>query len=174
MRWARRGRPTAGYGGGYVPRRLRRDRGRLRRVGIPVHGPRRLEPTTPRKFACGVIGMGAAFLLFLPTAGTTGKAVPALLGLAIMAVFAVSELMISPIGLAVTTQLAPQAFRAQIMALYFFLVSLGTSLSGVLAKYYDPAREFAYFGILGVVAIAAGLVVFGLSGYISRLMEGVH
>ncbi len=118
--------------------------------------------------------MGAAFLLFLPTAGTTGKAVPALLGLAIMAVFAVSELMISPIGLAVTTQLAPQAFRAQIMALYFFLVSLGTSLSGVLAKYYDPAREFAYFGILGVVAIAAGLVVFGLSGYISRLMEGVH
>jgi POT family proton-dependent oligopeptide transporter len=79
--------------------------------------------------------------------------------------------MISPIGLAVTTQLAPQAFRAQMIALYFFSVGLGTSLSGVLANYYDPAREFAYFGILGVVAIAAGLVVFGLSGYISRLME---
>jgi POT family proton-dependent oligopeptide transporter len=49
-------------------------------------------PTTPRKFAYGVVGMGAAFLLFLPTAGTTGKAVPALLVLAIIAVFAVSEL----------------------------------------------------------------------------------
>jgi len=35
-------------------------------------------PTTPRKFAYGVIGMGLAFLLFLPTSGTTGKAVPAL------------------------------------------------------------------------------------------------
>jgi POT family proton-dependent oligopeptide transporter len=47
-------------------------------------------------------------------------------------------------------------------------------MSGVLAKYYDPANEFAYFGILGVVAIVAGLVVFGLAGRISRLMEGVH
>jgi POT family proton-dependent oligopeptide transporter len=131
-------------------------------------------PTTPRKFAYGVIGMGAAFLLFLPMAGTTGKAVPALLIAGILAVFAISELMLSPIGLAVTTKLAPQAFRAQMMALYFFSVGLGTSMSGVLAKYYDPANEFAYFGILGVVAIVAGLAVFGLSGWISRLMEGVH
>jgi len=131
-------------------------------------------PTTPRKFAYGVIGMGVAFLLFLPFAGTTGKAVPALLVAAVLAAFAVSELMLSPIGLSVTTKLAPQAFRAQMMALYFFSVGLGTSMSGVLAKYYDPAREFAYFGILGAVAIAVGLVVFAISGWISRLMEGVH
>jgi proton-dependent oligopeptide transporter, POT family len=131
-------------------------------------------PTTPRKFAYGVIGMGAAFLLFLPMAGTTGKAVPALLIVGIMAVFAISELMISPIGLAVTTQLAPEAFRAQMMALYFFSVGLGTSMSGVLAGYYDPSSEFAYFGIIGVVAIVAGVVVLGISGWIGNLMEGVH
>lgn len=131
-------------------------------------------PTTPRKFAYGVIGMGAAFLLFLPTAGTTGKAVPALLVAVILAAFAVSELMISPIGLSVTTKLAPQAFRAQMMALYFFSVGLGTAMSGVLAGYYDPAHEFAYFGIIGVVAIVVGCVVMALSGWVSRLMEGVH
>ena len=45
------------------------------------------------------------------------------------------------------------------MALYFFAVGLGTSMSAVLARYYDPAREFAYFGIIGAVAIFAGLVV---------------
>ncbi len=50
-------------------------------------------PTTPRKFAYGVIGMGVAFLLFLPMAGTTGKAVPALVVLFILAVFAISELL---------------------------------------------------------------------------------
>jgi len=131
-------------------------------------------PTTPRKFAYGVIGMGVAFLLFLPFAGTTGRAVPALLVAVILAAFAVSELMLSPIGLSVTTKLAPQAFRAQMMALYFFSVGLGTSMSGVLAGYYDPAREFAYFGILGVVAVAVGLVVFAMSRWISSLMEGVH
>jgi POT family proton-dependent oligopeptide transporter len=131
-------------------------------------------PTTPRKFAYGVIGMGLAFLLFLPMSGTTGKAVPALLVVAIMAVFATSELLLSPIGLSVTTKLAPEAFRAQMMALYFFSVGLGTSMSGVLARYYDPAHELAYFGIIGAVAIVAGVVVFAIAPWISRLMEGVH
>jgi proton-dependent oligopeptide transporter, POT family len=92
----------------------------------------------------------------------------------VLAVFAISELMLSPIGLSVTTKLAPEAFRAQMMALYFFSVGLGTSMSGVLAKYYDPGSEFAYFGITGAVAVAAGVVVFALSPWISRQMEGVH
>jgi POT family proton-dependent oligopeptide transporter len=131
-------------------------------------------PTTPRKFAYGVIGMGLAFLMFLPMAGTTGRTVPALYVAAILAVFAVSELLLSPIGLSVTTKLAPEAFRAQMMALYFFSVGLGTSMSGVLARYYDPAREFAYFGSIGAVAIVAGIVVFAISPFISRLMDGVH
>ena len=132
------------------------------------------SPSTPRKFAFGVMGMGAAFLLFVPMAGTTGKAVPALLVLFIMAVFAVSELLISPIGLAVTTQLAPEHFRAQMMALYFLSVALGTTLSGVLARFYSQDAEFAYFGITGLVAIAAGVVIAALSSWITRYMSGVH
>ena len=134
----------------------------------------RRAPTTPRKFAYGVIGMGLAFLLFLPMAGTTGRSVPVLAVLAIMSVFAVSELLLSPIGLSVTTQLAPNAFRAQMMALYFFSVGLGTAMSGVLARYYDPAHELAYFGLIGTAAVVVGLVVWALAPWISRLMEGVH
>lgn len=128
--------------------------------------------TTPRKFAYGVIGMGLAFLCFVPLAGL--DRVPALLVMAVLGGFAVSELMLSPIGLSVTTKLAPTAFRAQMMALYFFSVGIGTSMSGVLAGYYDPSREAAYFGILGAVAVAAGVVVFLISPWISRRMEGVH
>jgi POT family proton-dependent oligopeptide transporter len=131
-------------------------------------------PTTPRKFAYAVIGMGLAFLLFLPMAGTSGRAVPALLVIGIMAVFAVSELLISPIGLAVTTKLAPEVFRAQMMALYFFSVGLGTSMSGVLARYYDHGHEFTYFGVTGAVAILAGAVLFALTPRVSRRMAGVH
>jgi POT family proton-dependent oligopeptide transporter len=131
-------------------------------------------PTTPRKFAYAVIGMGLAFLLFLPMAGTSGRAVPALLVIGIMAVFAVSELLISPIGLAVTTKLAPEVFRAQMMALYFFSVGLGTSMSGVLPRYYDHGHEFTYFGVTGAVAILAGAVLFALTPRVSRRMAGVH
>ncbi|ORB25547.1 peptide MFS transporter [Mycolicibacterium parafortuitum] len=129
-------------------------------------------PTTPRKFAYGVIGMGLAFLCFVPLAGV--DAVPALAVLLILGVFAVSELLLSPIGLSVTTKLAPDAFRAQMMALYFFSVGLGTSMSGVLAGYYDTDSEALYFGVLGGVAVAAGVVVFAIAPWISRQMEGVH
>ena len=134
----------------------------------------RRAPTTPRKFAYGVIGMGCAFLLFLPMAGGSGRTVPVLAVVAIMAAFAVSELLLSPIGLSVTTQLAPNAFRSQMMALYFFSVGLGTAMSGFLARYYDAAHEFSYFGILGTAAIAVGIAVWVLAPRISALMEGVH
>ncbi|PPI97760.1 peptide MFS transporter [Nocardia nova] len=131
-------------------------------------------PTTPRKFAYGVMGMGASFLLFVPLAGFEHKTVPALLVFVILAGFAISELLLSPIGLAVTTQLAPEAFRAQMMALYFFSVGIGTSMSGVLSEFYDTSHEVAYFGITGLVAIAVGIVVYFLAPQVSRLMEGVH
>ena len=118
--------------------------------------------------------MGLAFLCFVPLAGMSGATVPALLVMAIMAVFAVSELLLSPIGLSVTTKLAPEAFRAQMMALYFFSVGLGTAMSGLLAGYYDADREVAYFGILGLIAVVVGAVVFAIAPWISRQMEGVH
>ncbi|MBF6178345.1 peptide MFS transporter [Nocardia otitidiscaviarum] len=131
-------------------------------------------PSTPRKFAIGVIGMGAAFMLFTVFSGTEGKSVPILFVFVVLGAFAVSELMLSPIGLSVTTKLAPNAFRAQMMALYFFSVGMGTSMSGVLSKYYDPAHELAYFGITGLVTIAVGVAVWFIAPRVSRLMEGVH
>jgi len=135
---------------------------------------RERAPSTPMKFSLGVVGMGVAFLLFLAMAGGTGKSSPALAVFFILALFAVSELMLSPIGLSVTTKLAPELFRAQMMALYFFSVGIGTSMSGVLAKFYSPDHEFAYFGINGVVVIVVGLVVAALSPWIRGKMEGVH
>ncbi|MCM6777154.1 oligopeptide:H+ symporter [Nocardia sp. CDC159] len=131
-------------------------------------------PSTPRKFAYGVIGMGAAFLLFVLLTAFEGKTVPALLVFFIMGLFAVSELLLSPIGLAVTSKLAPEAFQAQMMALYFFSIGLGTALSGVLAGFYDPDSEVAYFGLTGLIAIAVGILVYFFAPRVSRLMEGVH
>jgi POT family proton-dependent oligopeptide transporter len=60
------------------------------------------------------------------------------------------------------------------VALYFLSVALGTAMSGSLAGYYNPLREAPYFGILGAIAIVVGLIVFGLSPMIRRLMAGVR
>ncbi|MGW4120902.1 peptide MFS transporter [Nocardia sp. NPDC004711] len=132
------------------------------------------SPSTPRKFSLGVIGMGAAFLLFTLFAGGHGKSVSFVIVFFILGAFAVSELMLSPIGLSVTTKLAPNAFRAQMMALYFFSVGIGTSMSGVLSKFYDPSHELVYFGITGLVAMVVGAIVWAVAPWISRHMEGVH
>ncbi|MGH3852842.1 MAG: peptide MFS transporter [Pseudonocardiaceae bacterium] len=135
-------------------------------------GPR--QPSTPIKFALGTVIMGLAFLLFLPWAGGVGPSTPLLALAVILLVFAIGELLISPVGLSLATKISPRAFRSQTMALYFLSIALGTALSGSLAGYYSPQREAPYFGILGAVAIIVGLIVIGLSPMIRRLMAGVR
>lgn len=102
------------------------------------------------------------------------SAVPALAVMAILGVFAVSELLLSPIGLSVTTKLAR---RLSGLRSWRCTSSQSASArrcrSGVLAGYYDASREVAYFGILGGVAVVAGVVVFAIAPWISSQMEGV-
>ncbi|XVV17121.1 peptide MFS transporter [Actinoplanes sp. CA-131856] len=130
------------------------------------------QPSTPVKFAAGTAVMGVAFLLFLPFAGN--PSVP-LLGLTgILLVFTVAELLLSPVGLSLSTKLAPRAFQTQMVALFFLSVALGTALSGTLAGYYSEDHEVAYFGILGLIAIALGGILWALSPWIRRLMGGIR
>lgn len=135
-------------------------------------GPR--QPSTPIKFALGTVTIGLAFLLFLPWAGDAGPTTP-LLGLAfILLIFTLGELLISPVGLSLTTKISPKVFRSQTVALYFLSVALGTALSGSLAGFYSSQHEATYFGSLGAAAIVVGLILVGLSPMIRRLMAGVR
>ncbi|GAA0566203.1 peptide MFS transporter [Paractinoplanes ferrugineus] len=132
------------------------------------------QPTTAVKFAAGTTVMGVAFLLFLPFAGTGANSVP-LLGLTgIILVFTVAELLLSPVGLALSTKLAPEAFRTQMVALFFLSVALGTAMSGTLAGYYSQQNEVPYFGILGATAIILGIALWLARTPIQRLMSGVR
>jgi POT family proton-dependent oligopeptide transporter len=132
------------------------------------------QPSTPAKFAAGTILMGAAFLLFLPLAGggPHSAPLPALVG--ILFVFTIAELLLSPVGLSLSTKLAPKAFRTQMVALFFLSVALGTAMSGTLAKYYSENHETAYFGVLGVTAIVLGIILALVSPGIRRLMGGIR
>ncbi|HET6480355.1 MAG TPA: oligopeptide:H+ symporter, partial [Actinoplanes sp.] len=130
------------------------------------------QPSTPVKFALGTAIMGVAYLLFIPFAGTARVPLVGLAG--ILLVFTLAELLLSPVGLSLTTKLAPEAFRTQMVALFFLSVALGTALSGTLAGYYREDREVPYFGILGVVAIVLGGILFALTPMLKRLMGGVR
>jgi POT family proton-dependent oligopeptide transporter len=132
------------------------------------------QPSTPIKFALGTMIMGVAFLLFLPFAGGGPNSTPLIGLIGILFVFTIAELLISPVGLSLSTKLAPEAFHTQMVALFFLSIALGTAMSGVLAGYYNPDSETAYFGILGAVAIGIGVVLLLLTPVIKKLMSGIR
>lgn len=135
-------------------------------------GPR--QPSTPLKFAAGTMIMGLAFLLFLPFIGGGPNSTPLLALIGIVLVFTIAELLLSPVGLSVTTKLAPEAFRTQMVALFYLSVSLGTAISGELAKFYAPESEGAYFAVLGGIAIAIGALLAVATPWVLKLMRGVR
>jgi POT family proton-dependent oligopeptide transporter len=125
------------------------------------------------KFGVGTVLMGVAFLLFLlmPAGSNTAP----LLGLAgILLVFTLAELFISPVGLSLSTRLAPRRFSTQMIALYFLSVAFGTAMAGKLAGHYDWRDENPYFTVLGLVAVAVGVLVLLGARPIRTLMAGVH
>ncbi|GAA4264689.1 peptide MFS transporter [Frondihabitans peucedani] len=132
------------------------------------------QPSTPVKFAGGAIVVGLALLLFLPFFGTGPHGTPVIAIVLILLVFTVAELLLSPVGLSVATKLAPERFRTQMVALFFLSVALGTAISGRLAGVYSPSDEVPYFGVLGIVAIAVGVVLLLLAKPVLRLMRGVR
>jgi POT family proton-dependent oligopeptide transporter len=89
-------------------------------------------------------------------------------------VFTLAELLLSPVGQSVATKLAPPKFQTQMVALFFLSVSLGTAVTGVLSRYYDPSNEAPYFTILGLVAVAVGVVLLILAKPVLRLMRGIR
>lgn len=132
------------------------------------------QPSTPVKFAAGLVTIGLAFLAFVPLAGGGASSTPLLAVVGILLLFTIAELLISPIGLSVTTKLAPAAFRTQMMALYFLSVSLGTTGAGILAGHYDPANEVPYFAVIGGLAVLLGVLLGVCAPRVSKLMAGVR
>ena len=132
------------------------------------------QPSTPVKFGLGTLGVGVGFLLFLPFVGTGANGTPLIALVLILLVFTVSELLLSPVGLSVSTKLAPTKFRTQMVALFFLSIAIGSAASGQLAGLYDPKNEVPYFGALGAIAIAIGVVLVIASRPVLKLMRGVR
>ena len=132
------------------------------------------QPVTPFKFAAAAVVMGIAFLLFIPFSGTGAHGTPLLGLVGILFVFTIAELLLSPVGLSLSTKLAPQAFQTQMVALFFLSIALGTAISGILAGLYNESNEVPYFGISGLAAIVVGGLLFAATPWVRKLMSGVR
>ena len=131
------------------------------------------QPGTPVKFGLGTVVMGVAFWSFLLNPDGKNTA-PLLLLVFTLFLFTMGELLISPVGLSLSTKLSPARFKTQMVALYFLSVAFGTAMAGKLGGYYHSDDDTGYFLVLGAIAVVTGLLVLLLKRPITKLMAGVR
>lgn len=130
------------------------------------------QPSSPTKFWIGLIFTGLSFVaLAFPLFGA-GKISPLWLVLS-WALVMFGELLISPVGLSVTTKLAPKAFAAQMMSMWFLADAAGQAINAQIVKFYQ-INDAMYFLVIGLFTIAFALVLAMLTPKIKPLMKGVN
>jgi POT family proton-dependent oligopeptide transporter len=111
-------------------------------------------------------------MYFASNSAADGKVTPLWLVLMFL-IMTCGELMLSPVGLSVTTKLAPRAFASQTMSLWFLAVSAGTGVAAQLVKFYTTSPS-AYFFTLGGAAVVLGVALAVAAPAIRKLMSGVE
>lgn len=134
------------------------------------------EPSTAAKFAFGLILVGLSFFLFLaPLAIADGGHKAAALWLvAIYFVQTVGELMLSPVGLSVTTKMAPAKYASQMMGVWFLAVTAGDATTGLLSIAGVDLNKTGVVALEAVLAVAAGLAVWMYRKRVKALMGDVN
>ncbi|WP_246868666.1 oligopeptide:H+ symporter [Saccharopolyspora sp. ASAGF58] len=133
------------------------------------------QPSTPQKFVGGLFFVGVSFLWVVLSKFVAGdeKHLPVMLAL-VFVIMTVGELMLSPVGLSVSTKLAPKVFASQTMGLYFLAPAMGQGLGAQVVKLYSVDNQQVYFGIVGVATIGCAVLLLLASKTIKRYMHGVN
>ncbi|EMA6343930.1 peptide MFS transporter [Bacillus cytotoxicus] len=134
------------------------------------------QPSTSKKFSVGLFFAGISFLIMIIPAymhGTESLVSPIWLVLSFLLVVT-GELCLSPVGLSATTKLAPAAFSAQTMSLWFLSNASAQAINAQIVPLYNPETEIIYFGVIGGVSILLSAVLFLLSPKIQSFMKGVR
>jgi len=138
----------------------------------------RREPSTPMKFAFGLLLAGLSFVLLLPpgvmAGGPRGVLVSPLWLVAAYFLQVAGELCLSPVGNSVVTKLAPARVVGVMMGVWFLSIAAGNKLAGWSAGLSASIPLPVLFGAIAAVSIAAALILMALSGPIRRLMGGVR
>ncbi|KRM18279.1 POT family proton (H+)-dependent di- tripeptide transporter [Ligilactobacillus hayakitensis DSM 18933 = JCM 14209] len=134
------------------------------------------QPSSPVKFSYGLFFAGLSFLwMAIPVIlfGTDAKVSPLWLIMS-WALVIIGEMLISPIGLSVTSKLAPKAFQSQMMSMWFLGNAAAQAINAQIVKLYTANTEVAYYSIVGLITILFGILLLFLSPKIKKLMVGVN
>lgn len=146
---------------------------------------RRMNPSTPVKFALGVFMAGLGFYVLVFGIQLSGAAQVAVYFIfLIYLIHTLGELMLSPVGLSAITKLAPARVVGLTMGAWFLFSGLSNYVAGLIAsstgaqtiggQIVDPvAAKATYaevYANVGMVAMAIALVMLLLAPVIKKLM----
>jgi len=151
---------------------------------------RKLEPSTPVKFALGLIQVGLGFFILVAGAQFAGDdyQVPLIFLALLYLLHTTGELFLSPVGLSMITKLSAARVVGLMMGVWFLSSSLAHILAAIIAQQtssdtvagqvVDLGAQLqtyvATFTQVGIWGIAAGVVLLALSPFLKKWMGDVH
>lgn len=142
-----------------------------------------LEPSTPVKFALGLIFLGLGFLvmMFASYYVVSGNEVLPTWLIMTYLLHTTGELCLSPVGLSAVTKLAPKKLVGQMMGVWFMSIAFGNLIAGRIAGQFDeqtiandPSTLPDLFWMIVITTVGGGIILLLFNKPIRKLMGKVH
>lgn len=82
------------------------------------------------------------------------------------------ELCLSPVGLSMTSKLAPAKYATVLMGMWLLVSAFGNYAAGALGEMYSEVPPVPYFGYTGATLAAAALVLLVFTRIVAGMMHG--
>jgi len=145
---------------------------------------RNIEPSTPLKFAIGIMFVGLGFLVLVyGMNNSTGLQTGVIWIMLIYLLHTIGELCLSPVGLSSVTKLSPQRIVGMMMGMWFCASAAGNYVAGLIARATaseEMAGEEVIFSLnqkaafidvytsVGLIALTVGFILAMLHLYLKR------
>ena len=130
----------------------------------------RKEPSTPMKFAWGLVFAGLGFAILVLPARAEGQLASPLWLTATYFLHTIGELLLSPVGLSAMTILAPARIGGLMMGVWFLATSVGNFISGRVSGLYEAMPLPSLFGTIAAIAIVFGGILMLFTPAMRRLL----
>ena len=149
---------------------------------------RNMEPSTPLKFAIGIIFVGLGFLVLVAGMESSDGVQTAVIWIILIYLLhTLGELCLSPVGLSSVTKLSPQRIVGVMMGMWFFASAAGNYGAGLIARAtssnsmsainetFDLVQKASFVEVytnVGLMAVGCGIVLALITPILKRLMHG--
>ncbi len=118
------------------------------------------EPSSVAKMAIGCIILGLSFIVMVIGARLVGEGKGSLFWPVFCTLLlTIGELYLSPVGLSLVTKVAPVRIVSLMMGIWYLSSFFGNLLSGYIGRFYTTMSKDAFFLLLMVMGVAAGVAI---------------